>query len=292
MAELVLKVDPGSGYEDGDVLCAFNRRRIRHCHAQHLTAPKLTGFTKEGLRPSGSLAFRAMELTREFKFERLSKYSIRRTNLRTREVEEFSDKPNAKGEAIDVPMFLERRVKHQRHSIFGLAGKEVWFGGRTYATHAELDQVWQEIEARTPEREANHVLWPAGREEMKLHLFISVDDFDDAEAEAFVAPQLGVDKDGKPIWEYTDDKGKTITIASNTMPDEDNPWQRKIAARREKQVEWEKLAGIDAAKIADIKDKAKTVDLRSELVFEKAKEVKMKPVKITQVIAPVVEVVR
>ena len=78
MAELLLKVDDGSNYEDGDVLCAFNRRRIRWCHAQHLTTIRYDVFNGDGLRPVGSLAQKALELTKQYRFRRISRTEVRR----------------------------------------------------------------------------------------------------------------------------------------------------------------------------------------------------------------------
>ena len=272
MAELALKTnaDASSTYDAGDILCAFNRRRIRCTYAQHLTAPKLAGLTAEGLRPAGSLARHAQEHTRQFRFDRLAKDVVQRTNLRTAEVDEISDKPNAKGEYMDVPMFLERRLKHDRHSIFGLKGQEFWFGGRTYTAHADLDKVWQEIETRTPERETSYTLWPAGSEELKVHLFIAVDEFDDAEAEALVES------------EYRD----TGEFQEGMPGDEPTPIIEMVK-KRKRQVEWEKLTGMDAARIKDVRDQSKTIDIRAEKTHDRAIIVKTKP---TAVVIP--EVIR
>lgn len=40
MAELLLKVGSGSGYEDGDILVAVNNIDILRCHAEHIASPK------------------------------------------------------------------------------------------------------------------------------------------------------------------------------------------------------------------------------------------------------------
>lgn len=236
MAELALKIDDGSGYEDRDVICAFNRRRIRRVHAEHLTSPNLFGFTIEGLRPAGSLARQSLEHTRQYRFDRLSKFVIRRTNLRDGTTEELSDKPNAKGEYIDVPLFLERRLKHPRHSIFGLKGREFWFGGKTYTDHPDLDKVWQEIEARTTERESSYTLWPAGSDDLKVHLFVSVVEFSDAEAEALTAPWI----------------------------DETDPENPVTVKKRNMSADWRSPAVLALLKVSvkDIEDRGKSVDVR------------------------------
>lgn len=48
MAELVLKIGDGANYEDRDVLAAFNRRRIRCCHAEMICRPRLGGIKLGG----------------------------------------------------------------------------------------------------------------------------------------------------------------------------------------------------------------------------------------------------
>ncbi len=145
MAELALKIGGTATYEDGDIVDAFNRRRIRHVHAQHIC------HVKHG-RSELSEVYRAK--TRQFLFQRVSKLEVVRTNLLTLAGEILSDKPNASGEYIDVPLFIARRLKHPRHGIFGPPGVERWYGGTTTATHAILDDVWAEIEGRTQYQES------------------------------------------------------------------------------------------------------------------------------------------
>ena len=107
------------------------------------------GFTYEGLRPANCLAAKFMILTRQYRFDRLSTTHVLRTNLRTREAEEFSDRTNEKGEYIYVQKFIDRRVKSNRHLIFGQKGREFWFGGRRHVEHSDLDKVWAEIESNS-----------------------------------------------------------------------------------------------------------------------------------------------
>jgi hypothetical protein len=189
---------------------------------------------------------------------------VRRTNLRDGTTEELSNKPNAKGEYMDVPLLLARRVKHPRHAIFGTKGREVWFGGQVYATHTELDQVWQEIESRTPYREVNFDLWPAGQLDLMHCLFIPVDDFNEVEASALVAPELEVDDNGTPVWKYTDETGNQFTHVGDEPPDSNNSWERPVVKRRNIAADWrrpEVLAALDVT-VAEVEDRTKPVDRR------------------------------
>lgn len=83
MAELLIKVDDGAGYLDGDCLCAFNNRRIDCVHAQRLCHIDGAGFTASGLRPTGSVAQDYLNATRQYRFERVSTYTIERVTIAT-----------------------------------------------------------------------------------------------------------------------------------------------------------------------------------------------------------------
>lgn len=190
MAELVLKVGtvgPDPAYQDGDIIEAFNRRRIRSVHAEHICHLKNFGFTSDGLRPI-SLAQTFFEETYQYKFERVSQDEVRRTDLTTLDTEIFGSTPNPNGEHIFVELYLARRKSHPKHRIFGTPGNEYWFGGRKNTSHAALDQVWQAIEAQTIEREVNYTKWPLSLEERKAYLAITVDDFTDAESIELTTP--------------------------------------------------------------------------------------------------------
>lgn len=80
--------------------------------------------------PSGSVAFAFQELTREYKFERVGKHEVLRTNQWTGERELLSNRPNRHGEYIHAAEFVRRRLAHRNHKVFLTAkGMEVWFGG-------------------------------------------------------------------------------------------------------------------------------------------------------------------
>jgi hypothetical protein len=189
MAELLLKIGPGANYEDGDVLCAFNRRAIRCVHAQHLCHLRTAPRNASGLLLTTSIAHDWYEATHQYRFERISANQIRRTVIATGESEVFGSTPNAKGEAIDVRLFVRRRKLQADHYLFGEDGHEVWYGGDVDFSDKALDQVWKSIEKKTEHKERDDAfqLWPAGMVELRSHLFVPVDDFDDSEMELLVS---------------------------------------------------------------------------------------------------------
>ena len=223
MAELALKIGGTATYEDGDIVDAFNRRRIRHVHAQHIC------HVKHG-RSELSEVYRAK--TRQFLFQRVSKLEVVRTNLLTLAGEILSDKPNAYGEYIDVPLFIARRLKHPRHGIFGPPGVERWYGGTTTATHAILDDVWAEIESRTENREQDFSRMDLSDEILREFLVLPTDDFTDIEQEEYKAPLL--DAEGE------------------------------VAKKRKHRIDWQRDIGLSVNEKADVANKATRVDWRKE----------------------------
>jgi len=248
MAELILKIGSISPnpahYQDGDIIEAFNRRRIRQCHAEHICHVKHVPFNSDGLNPISCLTAKMFEQTALYKFIRVSNKEVKRINLITLEEEIFSDIPNSKNEYIDVPLYLSRRRKHTRHLIFGTIGNEVWYGKYSRRiTHIELDRVWDIIETDTPEREINYTLWPLTIAEKKCHLAISVQDFDDIKAGEFTKNeviQTGIDDKGNPIME--------------------------VAKKRIQQVNWRELTLTRT--LSDIEDRKIEIDIRPDLELD------------------------
>lgn len=99
----------------------------------------------------------------------------------------------------DVPLFIERRLLHPRHRIFGTPAAEFWHGGRIDTSHAKLDIVWNAIETKTPHREIDFPDWPAGVQDLKSHLLLRMNDMADADAEAMIAPDLDLTDPDNPI---------------------------------------------------------------------------------------------
>lgn len=260
MAELVLKVgsfNPGSPehYQDGDILCAFNQRRIRLVHSQHICKPK--SFTSNGLRQDGSLSEKFLSRTRQYKFERVGKDTVKRIVIATSEEEILGSTPNQQGEAIDVDLFVRRRLSHPNHMIFGSPGREVWYGGQVDYQDSVLSDVWTDIEAGSAFREINYRLWPLTEKEKRTYLALSVDDFSDGEAQGMVEPETVEEDDPVKV-------GKKVL--------------RLIKARKHF-IEWEKLKELSVkAERGIVKDPLLVVDYRADPLkkIDRTAEVKTK----------------
>lgn len=205
MSELVLKINSGSNYVDGDILCAFNSRSIACAHAQHICHYKSAIRNRDGLIPKSIVTCDWFELTHQYRFERISVREVRRTNLATLAEEIFSDKLNERGEAIDVPLFIARRLRRANHYLFGAVGSEVWYGGHKDFSVAKLDAVWSAIETKTRHVRTNlqFARWPAENQDLRSHLFLSIDEFDDLVANDLVAEGIESKRKHNVVWRDT-----------------------------------------------------------------------------------------
>ncbi len=233
-AQLILIVGSHPTYQDGDIICAFNRRRIRDVHAQHICHVKHATHNADGLHDLDTLPEVLRINTRQYKFERISATEVRRTDLDTLDQLVFSNTPisvNGHMEHMDVKLFVKRRRAHSRHAMFGSNGNEVWYGGRTNGAYDRLTTIWNEIEARTVNREENFTEWPATPKELKRFLIISTNDFDDATAGDLTAPLLD-------------------------ETDPDNPFE---VSKRKNWITWRDLRDVVEV---DVLNKSTSVDMR------------------------------
>ncbi len=199
MPHLTLKigtVGPDPLYQDGDIVCAFNDRRIKCCHAEMICHPRKEGFNSHGLRIPKGLAQLFYDNTHQYKFERLNKVEMKRINLITGEEEIFGATPNTNGEYIDVPLFISKRISNKNHVIFGQEGREYWYGGKKDFSTKNIGKVWINIEDRTVFKESDHKRWPFSHREKKAFLIIDTDDFGDVVSDLLVSRE---DKNGKMI---------------------------------------------------------------------------------------------
>lgn len=204
MAELLLcvtdEVRPDTAYQDGDIVCAFNDRRILCCHAEMHCHPRRAPRNGSGLILPGSLAQRWYERTAQYRFERVSATEVRRTVIATGQVEVIGPRPNARGERMDVRLYLRRRRARADHRIFGEDGAEVWYGGTTDVSMPVVAAVWDEIEEHSPHRRAEHRLWPLGGVERRHFLPLSMAaDVDDATAQAMESPEVDETDPDNPV---------------------------------------------------------------------------------------------
>lgn len=195
MAELVLQIQENHPtYEEGDILCAFSDRRIGVVHASHICHPRQHGFTSDGLRARDTLLEVYQLKGYQYKFVRVSQTEVQRINLATLGMDILGPTPNKAGEYIDVRLFLERRLKHPSHTVFGIPGAEIWYGGRW---NPDVDNIWSEIEARTNKRRDDHRKWPLTDHERRVFLPIGTSDMPEQEASDLVEAIFDVDASGE-----------------------------------------------------------------------------------------------
>lgn len=181
MAEVQIKIGSSGSYEDGDVIETLNDRHISQMWVDFLTNIKHDVFTPEGLRRLGTIYELGLDLRCQYKFERISSTQVRRTDRISDTVVVYDWFPNAQGEYINVEEHVRYLLsRKKRHKVFGTLGAEVWYGGRTINTAATLDSVWSILESMSKHRKADYQLAPRGRQELKSHYVVSIDDFDDA----------------------------------------------------------------------------------------------------------------
>jgi hypothetical protein len=187
MAELMLFVElkdrpKHRKFDDGDIFEAKNNRKILCDHTQRICNIKRVGFKSNGLRDVESLPFQMALLTSQYRFDRVSQYEVLRTDLFTNEQQKFG-LPE-----IDVPLYLKRRLNHDRHKIYGETGSEIWFGGKTDSSQTKLNQVWNEIEERTERRRNQYQESRPNPSMLKKYMFVETEDFDDERAGILVSP--------------------------------------------------------------------------------------------------------
>ena len=274
MAELALKVGDSSAYTDGDVLCAFSQRSIRCTHAQDVCFPMAgthLDLTAEGLWANDSPAEVFEANAKETKIERLTASRARLTSG-VFSVEFDSNTPfvDHKGKTVqmDIAQFFSRKLKTLRSAgragqpIFGAPGQEVCYGGSTNLTDSALDAIWLAVEAQTPHREATLDLWPAGAQDLKSCLCVSVADFTDDEASALVRPQMLTDANGEQVWEY---EGVQQSGVDPPGPE----WTAGIAAKRNVVSDWKQPAVLTQLGVTEsaVRDRAQNIDARRATTF-------------------------
>jgi hypothetical protein len=240
MAELVLAVRDQTNYQSGDILCAFNERRIGCVHAEHICHPKKFGFSSSGLRQPVTLLERMLARSYQYKFQRVSRTEVERMDLATLDVEVFSDKTRPR---THVEQYVFERKRLERHLIFGTPGREYWFGGRY---RPDVDAIWTEIEEHSPERRVDHQLWPLSEREKRAFLALRLSaDFDDEAAADMTAQE--VDEEGN------------------------------VLRKRTRMVDWRALdLGVLAR---DIEDRTKPIDVRELVSLDRAVVVRQKVVR-------------
>lgn len=254
MAEVIIKIDPSSNYENGDVLAAFSDRHVANVHAQRICKPRPEQRNSDGRLQIGTLPFHYMSRVSQYRFERVGPVEVDRYEIGT------ANDPVRFGPAdMDVRFFLRRRLRKSDNLIFGPKGQEVWFGGRTDFSAAATQAVWEQIEANSGIRQnvARWQLWPMGRLDIRSHLALRMESFAEWQVRSLVEPQYAVDDNGDFIWR-TRDGDRGISTNENTPPD-DRDWSLVTVAKRRRKADWLTTLEAVGATEQQVKDKAEPV---------------------------------
>lgn len=264
MAELVLKIDDGANFEDGDVLAVFNAHRIRTVHAEHLCFPhspggRLIGMDGNGIMPPGHVGQDWLEEVCEYRFERLSPTEGRIVRLSDlAEIRFQSNVPfvqfDGRTVAMDIALCVRRKREAQQFPVFGTYGREIWYGGREDRSDAKMLKVWQKIQQKLGKNHTDPEFkyWPAGDQDLKSHLFIPIEDVDDVESEDLIASLFDDPTANEPVM---------------------------LKKRETKAKDWKQLCPHLGLTEEEVKDKTKTKDKRDKppLKVKQITEKKPKP---------------
>lgn len=241
--ELLLKVGsngPDPEYQDGDIVCAFNERRVLCCHAEMICHVQKVELNSEGLNPEDCLTRWMLEQFSQFKFERVSATEVKRTNTLTGSSNIINSTPNSNGECMLVDQFLVNKRKRNDHSIFGREGAEVWFGGKIDTAIENVNLLWDKIENESDNIRDDHQRWPLSEVEKKSFLGINTNhedhenDCDDGECEEHVRHSA-------------DDNGKILKHRAYHVPYADLSLP---------------------VTVDDIRNPEKIIDIRDEIIFD------------------------
>jgi hypothetical protein len=161
--ELIVKIQSAGSnpsYQDGDVVQAMSLDQIYMAHAEMICNISNFGFNTQGLRDTGTLLEKFEQSTKTYKFERLNSNDVKRTNLITLEESIINTIPNTDGESINVYKYISRRLKSNRHKIFGSQGSEIWYGKSKTHDSSIISSVWNHIETETINLQVNNSNWP------------------------------------------------------------------------------------------------------------------------------------
>jgi len=288
VAELALKIGAGANYEDGDVLCAFNRRRIRWTHAQHVCWPRIDGRKVGGqLGESQPLLQQMLERTAQYRFTRVARSEVLRVEIATEA--EATITPQAKDSKLrmDVVEYVARRLRAGQKPLFGSAGAEVWYGGRTTCDTDTVEAVWDDIEHATPLRRTDHDYWPISEESEPTEIVLSLSDsvrwhliglgrtppfelqYFGADRQYHVAPEgtrvtaiLGGEEARVHLFvhvdEFSDARAEELVEPLGRIVDDEFVREKK----RKHNVTWRDVLGLSAKDISDVLDTRVHCDYR------------------------------
>ena len=224
MAELICKVrtnGPEPKLQDRDVIHGYNDRHISAAHLWRICHPWEFVLNSDGVLATGTIVedyFRHISL---YKFEQLSRTVVRRTDLLTLQSEEFDNRPNAKGEQMNVLEWLAGRlgVRNLRNGgpkkpIFGVPGAYVWYGKDKQPTQAQCNLIWTDVETKTAVRQADHQNHNFHPHVLRRFLVVRVDDFTERERADMEEPLVDMADPNNPVTIKT----RTRFVPYDTIP--------------------------------------------------------------------------
>ena len=266
--ELLLKINSVDGeksYKDGDIVQAFSNDRILLANAESICSVDNSDLDPvSGLRYNDTLLMKYMEASSLYKIERINTNSARRTNLLTLEEDIINNSPNSDGEAILVEEFLTRRLRSNRHKVFGSTGSEIWYNG---SRPVDLDWLWTEIEGSSDNLKQDNALWKFTELEKRHFLPINAcmhDHNHDHTSlpvhEACLSVTCGCD-----LSECTNSFIAQRNACAFELDGDGNDIPESIAARRKFNVPYWDMASSLSLNVDDIRNMDKSVDARHDL---------------------------
>ena len=260
MSELMLKVQNGTGYKDGDCLHGFTDCRIQCASAQNVlfkkdpTTNNNERADAEGLIPENDASQDFYEQTHQFKFQRTGKNTATVTRLSDNNTISFeSNKPFVQHDGKTVQMDIQKwlRKKRDRHRdknhggfpMFGTVGHEIWYGGRTTIDEQRVSNVWTNIENKLQLDRNDYKKWPVGNLDIKHYINIPVATLTERQAAFIEQP------------------------AQLTLLNDENFLEAVSIAKRSSRVDYHNLP-IDQTIKSMIPDRILPVDIRDLYLFE------------------------
>lgn len=150
-----VSADPLTG-SDGDVVCAISSDHTQRTAARNICDHHGFEILPSGYRDSDPLLVGFLSATNRYRMQRNGD-RVERTEIATGAVDVIGPTPNDAGEAIDVDLYLSRRLRHGGHRIFIESGRETWYGGTR--KNIDWDAVWTNIETHSDHRRASFQDW-------------------------------------------------------------------------------------------------------------------------------------
>lgn len=260
MAEIILKIGSSQLWDDGDVVEAVNDKITSATHAEILADPRKEGFNSSGLRPDG-LGKTYLECVYQYKFERVSKTEVARTELDSSGLTIENSTEVFGPESINVEEFVLRRYRNSNHKLFGTRGSEVWYGGATSSSQEVLDSVWDNVEYYTEKSRNSDEFkyFPLGSIDKKHFLAVPMLDFEDDAINEKKEPLWTIDQNGLYLWKKINEDLSFSELYSEDQPGDD--WERVSEKSRVRNVDWiNQLEGL--VNPAEVLDAEVSVDIR------------------------------